>query len=381
MRRGGIALLVLAVLAGIFHIGSPAGGSSSNYVPAALTLSRSGETGSGSRAQSSHTLGLQSKLADDLGLLVSGYWGPDWPAPNWCADIRFTVAFVPDPLHTHLSLFYDRTLEAIQEAAQTNGYDFDRAWMPWDFSTHPESYDFTMREAEEENTRERENLPGLMIFREGEGLLAKRDNAGCSQPLFVFVEGETPTGGINKEQFTNSLAVMKWLRMIEHPPASANLKQRPLLILGPTFSGSLFSLKEELDAILPRTAAEKSAKDWESALVYSGTVTSTSSRKWFIDQAGKMPSLVEFLSFQHDDDSTFKAFLSYAKRENLITCGLDVVMVSEEGTAFGDVHEQDQEKQKGQEQKGKEEPAEISDCAHTGPKTDSELVRTVYFLR
>jgi hypothetical protein len=36
--------------------------------------------------------------------------------------IRFVVTTVPDPLHTHLNLQFDRTIEAIQQAAQDEGY-------------------------------------------------------------------------------------------------------------------------------------------------------------------------------------------------------------------------------------------------------------------
>src|SRR5208282_5056042 len=36
--------------------------------------------------------------------------------------IQFAIAVLPDPVHTHLGLFFDRSVEALMQAAQKKGY-------------------------------------------------------------------------------------------------------------------------------------------------------------------------------------------------------------------------------------------------------------------
>src|SRR5271157_3417427 len=45
--------------------------------------------------------------------------------------IRFIIATLPDPVHTHFSLLFDRLTEALQQAAQDQGYNYDGSWLPW----------------------------------------------------------------------------------------------------------------------------------------------------------------------------------------------------------------------------------------------------------
>src|SRR6185312_13299782 len=52
---------------------------------------------------------------------------------------EFMIATLPDPTRTHLALFFDRLVDAIEQGIQDSGYLFDRALMPWDTPAHPES--------------------------------------------------------------------------------------------------------------------------------------------------------------------------------------------------------------------------------------------------
>lgn len=54
----------------------------------------------------------------------------------------FIIAIVPDPRHTHLALQFDRTVDAIEEAAGNEGYIYDRDIMPWDPKAHSESDEY-----------------------------------------------------------------------------------------------------------------------------------------------------------------------------------------------------------------------------------------------
>jgi hypothetical protein len=48
------------------------------------------------------------------------------------SGMKFVIAAVPDPLHTHLALPPDRFAETIQQAAQDEGFTYDSSWLPWE---------------------------------------------------------------------------------------------------------------------------------------------------------------------------------------------------------------------------------------------------------
>ncbi len=222
---------------------------------------------------------------------------------------QFLIAILPDPVHTHLSLFFDRNIEMIGQAAQTQGYIFDRQVLPWDNKSHPEPADFRIRNKEKTCTDQREDFPGLLIFRK------EKD------PLFVFVVGEQPTGGINYLQFHKALEMV-------HKMDSALPSLR---ILGPTFSGSLYSL----DKILRKTDEGLPGKIY----VHSGTVTSWAAADQFIkawqgDNASPPGRTVEFVTFQESDQYRLRHFLRYYIAAHGYRPD-EVAQVSEGETAYG----------------------------------------------
>src|SRR5882762_826738 len=224
--------------------------------------------------------------------------------PNWCvplsqAGMRFVIATVPDPVHSHLSLFFDRIIEAIEQGASSMGYDFDRAVLPWSYfdrANAPETAD---------KDRDRETFPGLMIFRHE-----------MKPPLFVLVVGETPTAGVNEEQFNHAVEIIHAIR--------AAIKDQESVpefgILGPTFSGSLYSLGVIL----------KSPSVGKGILPVYATVMGTGSIRSFRDAA---PGRVSMVIFQEDALTIQNALREFA-------CGLryedkDLAVLAEDETAYG----------------------------------------------
>src|SRR5271154_3737685 len=161
---------------------------------------------------------------------IQGFFGtPSIPEPklleHWNVPardrvgIRFVIATVPDPVHTRLPLFFDRQIDAIEEAAQEGGYLFARASMPWDTKDHAEDTDYRLRLEQQDYQGLKESHPGLMIFRKvprsadvkssqgssAQGASATPEARAARQSLFIFVVGETPTGGINKDQFNEAI--------------------------------------------------------------------------------------------------------------------------------------------------------------------------------
>ena len=229
--------------------------------------------------------------------------------PHWCvptesrAGIRFVIAAVPDPVHSHLSLFFDRIIEAIEQGASSKklDYSFDRAAMPWryfDRANTPDAADLDS---------ERESFPGLMIFRHE-----------ATPPLFVFVVGETPTAGINEEQFNHAVDIIHAIRAGTVVPQS----EPEFGILGPTFSGSLYSLQVILNKY--RESPNAKGRIFPVYATVMGTLPINSFRIAAPDQ-------VRMAIFEEDSQTIQNALQEFACRLGY----QEVAILSEDETAYG----------------------------------------------
>jgi hypothetical protein len=233
---------------------------------------------------------------------------------------QFVITIVPDPVHTRLGLSFDRHMEAIQQAAQMKGYAFDRAILPWSRTPRSEPEDAESRQKQKDEQAQRESLPGLLVFRPG------RESAAASStgPLFVLVVSETPTAGLNKDQFRNAVQAIREIHAASSPAQSANLPQ--LLILGPSFSGSLESLQQSLNE--PGTR-----QSFRETFIYSGTVTDRRSMCWFEQ---RLNANEHFTSFQENGDYARHQFLLFAANRGYTRDA--VAVLSEDDTVFGASH-------------------------------------------
>jgi hypothetical protein len=345
MKRGGIALAVLLAISGVLRVAGP--GASSGGQSAGSGGGRSNKHQPVANPNSAYQQDLYNTIQD-----FYGYW-PDAPVvaasagaaardeqprlliPD-CArtEIQFVVAILPDPVHTRLGLFFDRSMEALQQAAQKQHYAFDRAVLPWDRNPHSQSMDLKARQEAAAEQEAREALPGLLIFRDGYDPsedLPTTQVGDCylhHKPLFVFVVGETPTGGVRKKQFRNTLQL---LREIRGPQAL------PLRILGPSFSGSLDSLASLLrqDAAQPADKNDKSRGTGKTALapifIYSGTVTGRSTMDHF--KGALAPVQGHFASFIENDDYTLAQFILFAGTQGFLP--QEIAVLSEDDTEYG----------------------------------------------
>jgi hypothetical protein len=245
---------------------------------------------------------------------------------------QFIIATLPDPTRTHLALFFDRSVDAIEQGIQDSGYLFDRAIMPWDTREHPESADILQRIVSDDYQRAKETWPGVMVFRRSPdqpiqkpGSFKNRHDAYPKQ-IVVLVAGEYPTGGIHQNQFRNAISLIHSLSI----PAPHRL-----LILGPTFSGSLSSLS---DLVLNAQAALHGETDFHT-FSFSGTV---SSWKSMIALRRVEGGHLTFASFQENDEYILRAIKEYVQER----LGFDVdgetaqnrhfmALLSEDETAYG----------------------------------------------
>jgi hypothetical protein len=232
----------------------------------------------------------------------------DQPAPNLLGlQSRFVIAILPDPLHTHFSLLFDRLVEAIQQGAQDEGYDYDSSWLPWETEEPVALSRLEDQDQEEDRKAKREDQPGILLFRNAK-------ESPFQKGLIVLVVGEESTRGIHRKQFENAVAWIDALR------AQGN-KDAPVALLGPTFSGSFPSLSQLLSGGILQRLNKFPGK----LAIYSGSVSGGNDGRHFAEMAG-----IDFRSFVQDDNSVLDRFCHYfgAGSSNL-------AVLSEDETAYG----------------------------------------------
>jgi hypothetical protein len=255
------------------------------------------------------------------------------------ANIGFMVAIAPDPGKTHLALAFDRYMDAIQMAIQAGGFDYDRSILPWDTETHEESSSAITRQSERHFREEEEKIPGVLIFRRHQE--SKQPAAAEAKPsgkaheidtLLVFVVGETPTSGIERTQFLIAMQLGQKLSTVqgrtEQSSSPAKMSKPNLIVLGPNFSGSLYSLQQLL---IPQ------AQQFSMITIASGEITGEKSVGNFEAglRAAQLQSKINFASFNESTSVLEDALFHYACSDwNMKP--REFAILTETETAFGE---------------------------------------------
>jgi hypothetical protein len=226
---------------------------------------------------------------------------------------EFVIATFPDPLHTHFSLLFDRFVEAIQQGAQDEGYQYDSSWLPWE-TEDPSLALLKDQEDAEERKEKREAQPGILLFRSA-------SPSPYQKALIVFIVGEESTRGIHRSQFENAVA---WVKALQ--PASDT--RTSVAILGPTFSGSFPSLAE----LLAKTEGVKGLNAGNGFSIYSGSASSKEDGEAFANTKG-----VQFRSFVQDDTTALNRICQYLQRGTSDSSSdpSNIAILSEDETAYG----------------------------------------------
>jgi len=256
--------------------------------------------------------------------------GDTTTAPGKPKDVdfrpNFIIATLPDPLHTHFALLFDRFAEAIQEGGQDEGYEYDSSWLPWE-TEEPSLVRLSDQDEAEDRKENREDQPGVILFRKA-GPTNHSPRAPYQEGLIVFIVGEEPTGGIHRAQFNNAVA---WIAALQE----GRNKRAPVAILGPTFSGSFPSLAELLSENQVSNGHGLNGASSNPLAIYSGSATSQEDGTRFNNTT---PGIV-FHSFLLDDDTTLDRFCTYLEGkqpngEQSLDLGR-VAVLSEDETAYG----------------------------------------------
>lgn len=199
--------------------------------------------------------------------------GIEYSSKADCGVPEILIATVPDPKRSGIPALFDSAVDSIQRAAAES--------------------DFVLVKAGVDTIAE--GKTGMMLFRAGERV------------LIVLLVGETPMAGVDLAAFEIAAGIQTELR-----PADT------VMVLGPTFSGSVTSLAQTIRSHPGR-----------SIRFVSGTATRAANREDIVP-AGKR---VEYYSLAENDDLTREAFLEFLQARGIPPAR--VAMLAEAGTAFG----------------------------------------------
>ncbi|MCU1294832.1 MAG: hypothetical protein JWP08_3682, partial [Bryobacterales bacterium] len=216
----------------------------------------------------------------------------------------WAVATVPDPERSNLKLDFDRQLEAIQNAAESAGYQFERFWFPW----HSEQAALPALDKLSEGAQaaETSGLPGVLLFRQ-----PGKDSSRVPG-LAIFLVGETPTSGINPAQFRYAACLGSSLHQAE-------TEHSALHIIGPGYSASFDSL-----AALAKNYDQLTVRSWTSDL---------NSQQQFRMQMGGRGSQLDLKTTRTSSVVSINSFVAFLRRE-WREMG-PIVLLKEAGTALG----------------------------------------------
>lgn len=170
--------------------------------------------------------GSPPSAANDAQSLLAHVLGQGWAECRECPDprpdVRMLLVTVPDPRDSHLEYEFDRYLESIRRAGEAAEHVLVGFYLPW----HEPAAGAAEVPAYRRN-------PGVLVFR----------SAKLHALLVVWLVGETPTTGVQRLALRAALDQMGAL-CDALPPRGAGCDE--VRLLGPSFSGSIESLADEL---------------------------------------------------------------------------------------------------------------------------------------
>jgi hypothetical protein len=178
------------------------------------------------------------------------------------------VATIPDPIDSGSGYAFDSGLQAIRLGIESQFGESepslfrDRSFLPW-----LERKGIDDRES---LAQCRNGIPGIITFRSGD--------VAAPRLMVVLLVGETPTSGVHHRALVNALTAAESLTR-----PKANEARTPLRILGPSFSGSAYSLRRAVKEW--RDAAPQTGID--EVRIITGSATGGALRKTLSSEPGQ----------------------------------------------------------------------------------------------
>lgn len=188
-------------------------------------------------------------------------------------DITAIIAAVPTPVHSRLALQFDRTLDAILEAAADNDYVQSYYWLPWMNAGESAKQESGGDATNESERKERERQPGLIILKQvpprplAESDCKLRANAPTAfcrvlddayyHVVYLFLVGNTPVEGMDGYQLNRAFRYERALQNLPGLSVRFSMKQAGEVdIIGSEASGSAASMREAIAHALPTGTRE-----------------------------------------------------------------------------------------------------------------------------
>jgi hypothetical protein len=182
-------------------------------------------------------------------------WGIPTERPQ--VDVTAIIATVPDPVHTHLAITFDRSIDAILQAAADNNYVSSYYWLPWRNRAGALRSAEPVGDFEPGHDSERERQPGLIILKYSPPKTATSDKAAAEgfasesfyyRVIYLFLVAETPTQGIDGFQLRNAFSYEDYLQGILGASRFSKGRNHSTAIIGPLYTGSAASLRRGIES-------------------------------------------------------------------------------------------------------------------------------------
>jgi len=254
-------------------------------------------------------------------------WG--FPENNKAVDVTAVIATVPDPVHTHLAMAFDRTVDALLQAAADNNYVSSYYWLPWRNRGCSSKPFECSGDAEPGHDSKRERQPGLIVLKY---VPAQEDVASFDtyhRVIYLFLVAETPTQGVDGFQLHNAFSyedVLEDELTKFGERFSRGHRSGATAIIGPMYSGSAASLRIAIE-----TEMRRRPQDFQFD-VAGATGTFLALNQLTAGRSVTKPR-VSYLSFDQDGHFDEETFVNRLK-----SSGYDlnsVALLTEDNTALG----------------------------------------------
>ncbi len=265
--------------------------------------------------------------------------GADWERQRWGfphhgpqPHITALIVTVPDPVHTHLAMSFDRIVAAVLRAATDEGYLESYFWLPW--QRRPGALKPAVATGNQEPGHDpvRERQPGLIILKyepEPSDNASPTDYSPTSsyyKVIYLFLVAESPTKGVEGFQLQNALAYESELGRILPNSHFSTGKDGKVWIIGPEYSGSAASLRAGME--------EAGRQDPSLKFEAVGQTSTRLAMHQLADPAREtLPGLVEYHSMAADGDCEDALFASH-----LLSSGYEtdeIALLTEDTTLKG----------------------------------------------
>jgi hypothetical protein len=246
---------------------------------------------------------------------------------NPAVHVTTIIAMVPDPVHTHLALSFDRYVDALLQAAAENNYVSSYYWLPWKNQVGAPKNADSSADTESGHDPERERQPGLIVLKHIPQDMEQESYGSKSffQVVYVFLVAESPTLGVDGFQLRQAFLYESEIESIFKPGQFSRGKGNDIAIIGPYYTGSAVSLRAGVEA-----AAKNLPIEPTPVFDISGA-TSTPLALHSLTSTDKPQ--IHYLSFQRNGPYEQKTFL-----DSLTSSGYDlnrVALLIEDDTAIG----------------------------------------------